>query len=97
MSEFKTTDASRYTALLLTKLAVERTALGGPEELALECADLHIDKNEKFAGKKDLCMAIGFALEDAKRNPVMVVREKPKNVFDMTRHLRSAKAGWKGF
>lgn len=95
--EFKTTEASRYTALLLTKLAVERTALGGPEELALECADLHIDRNEKFAGKKDLCMAIGFALEDAKRNPVMVVREKTTNVFDMTRHLSSAKVGWKGF
>ena len=95
--EFKTTDAVRYTALLLTKNAVEKQGLAGPEELAFECADLHIDKREKFAGRKDLCMAIGFALDDVRRNPVTITREKPTGVFDMQKHLGGNKKGWKGF
>jgi len=94
--EFKTTDASRYTGLLLVKLAVEREGLAGPEELALECDDLHIDKHERFAGKKDLCMALGFALEDAKRNPVIIKKEKDENVFDMTKHLKPS-GNWRRF
>ena len=95
--EFKTTDAIRYTSLLLTKNAVEKGGLAGPEELAFECADLHIDKRDKFAGRKDLCMAIGFALDDARRNPVTIKREKPIDVFDMKKHLGSGNTGWKGF
>ena len=93
--EIRTTDASRYTALLLTKLAVERCGLAGPEELALECDDLHIDKHERFAGRKDLCMAIGFALDDAKRNPVIVTKPKKGNVFDMQKYVANQQ-NWKG-
>lgn len=92
--EFKTTDASRYTGLLLVKQAVEKNGLAGPEELALECDDLHIDKRERFAGRKDLCMAIGFSLDDIKRNPFMVVPDKVTNVFDMSKHVKTNKGGW---
>ena len=95
--EFKTTDAVRYTSLLLTKNAVEKGGLAGPEELAFECADLHIDKREKFAGRKDLCMAIGFALDDARRNPVTITREKDIDAFDFSKHLGPKNTGWKGF
>ena len=94
VKEFKTTDASRYTGLLLVKQAVEKNGLAGPEELALECDDLHIDRRERFAGRKDLCMAIGFALDDIKRNPFIAPIEKKENVFDMSRYTKSAKRGW---
>lgn len=97
VKEIRTTDASRYTALLLTKVAVERGGLAGPEELALECDDLHIDKHERFAGRKDLCMAIGFALEDARRNPVVIKEEKPDNVLEIDRYVASKMTTWKGF
>jgi hypothetical protein len=92
--DFKTTDASRYTSLLLLKQAVEKNGLAGPEELALECDELHIDKRERFAGSKDLCMAIGFALDDAKRNPFMATKEDPTNVFKMSKFVSNKKEKW---
>ena len=92
--EFKTTDASRYTGLLLLKQAVEKNGLAGPEELALECDDLHIDKRERFAGRKDLSMAIGFALDDIKRNPYMMTQDKQTNVFDMSKYTKTNNGGW---
>ncbi len=94
VKEFKTTDASRYTGLLLTKQAVEKNGLAGPEELALECDDLHIDKRERFAGRKDLCMAIGFCLDDIKRNPHIIHPEKKTNVFEMSKYTKPHNGGW---
>tara|TARA_R110000751_G_scaffold119922_2_gene220554 strand:+ start:662 stop:2107 length:1446 start_codon:yes stop_codon:yes gene_type:complete len=86
--EVKTTDSSRYTGLLLTKRQVEKGNMFGPIELAEESDDLHVDKREKFAGKKDLCMAIGFCLIEMKDNPVIQKETQKTNVFDMKKHLR---------
>jgi len=86
--EVKTTDSSRYTGLLLTKRQVEKGNMFGPIELAEEADDLHVDKREKFAGKKDLCMAIGFCLIEMKDNPVIQKETQKTNVFDMKKYLR---------
>jgi len=89
--EVKTTDSSRYSGLLMAKNAVESGIISGPIELAEECDSLHIDNRERFAGKKDLCMAIGFALEDIRRNPLVMATDKKEGVFDMNRFLTKKK------
>jgi hypothetical protein len=93
--EVRTTDASRYSGLLLVKNAVEAGILAGPLELAEECDDLHIDKRERFAGRKDLCMALGFALEDIKRSPLFLNVPEKKDVFKLEKFMRKNR-GWSG-
>ena len=93
--EIKTTEASRYSGLLGTRLAIENGYIAGPIELAEECDVLHIDNRERFAGKKDMCMAIGFAIEDIKRSPLIDRIVKPDGIFDMGKHLSNS-SKWKG-
>ena len=93
--EVRTTDASRYSGLLLVKNAVEAGILAGPLELAEECDDLHIYKRERFAGRKDLCMALGFALEDIKRSPLFLNAPEKKDVFKLEKFMRKNR-GWSG-
>ena len=54
--EAKTSQARQYQGLLAVKRKVEDGSLAGPSELAEECDSLHVNRHEKFDGKKDLCM-----------------------------------------
>ncbi len=51
----------KYAGLLMAKMAVESGLLTGPQELTVECDELHRDpKTGEFKGRKDILMAYGF-------------------------------------
>lgn len=64
-----TDEASKYDGLLLAKDAVEAGRVDGPAELAQECDELHRDDAGRWKGRKDLLMALGFALREARLAP----------------------------
>lgn len=57
-----TDEAGKYDGLLRAKAAIEAGKLYGPAQLAEECDSLHRDHRGAWKGRKDLLMAIGFAL-----------------------------------
>tara|TARA_R110000751_G_scaffold20073_1_gene59226 strand:- start:9805 stop:11148 length:1344 start_codon:yes stop_codon:yes gene_type:complete len=98
--EAKTTQARQYQGLLYVKRRVENGSLAGPLELAEECDSLHVTKYEKFEGKKDLCMAIGFSYLFIDRSPMQAVRQEEPgpNVFSLNNYMGQRKAGnWTEF
>ncbi len=64
-----TRDDTRLDGLLRVKRACEAGELYGPKRLADECDSLHRDDLGRFKGKKDLAMAIGFALRHIHESP----------------------------
>lgn len=71
-----TTEATKYSGLLLAKHAVETGILKGPALLATECNSLYVEyktDSERFCGQKDLLMAIGFCLRYMQSNPYKLV------------------------
>ena len=98
--EAKTSQARQYQGLLAVKRKVEDGSLAGPSELAEECDSLHVNRHEKFDGKKDLCMAIGFSLLFIDKSPMgEIPKEEPtENVFSLSRYHSRQKAGnWSEF
>lgn len=98
--EAKTSQARQYQGLLAVKRKVEDGSLAGPSELAEECDSLHVNRHEKFDGKKDLCMAIGFSLLFIDKSPMgEIPKEEPtENVFSLSRYHNRQKAGnWSEF
>lgn len=98
--EAKTTQSRQYQGLLAVKKRVEGGVLAGPSELAEECDSLHVTRHEKFDGKKDLCMAIGFSYLFIDKSPMQPVpKEEPgENVFSLSRYMGRRKAGnWTEF
>jgi hypothetical protein len=73
-----TDDASKYDGLLLAKAAVEDGRIEGPHELAVECDELHRDDAGRWKGRKDLLMAIGFALREARLSPYRAPETAPQ-------------------
>lgn len=61
LKDIRTREWSRYSGLLAVKRAVEERGMAGPEELTEEARELYAE-DQKFRGKKDLSMAIGFCL-----------------------------------
>ncbi len=78
----KTSEASRYQGMMLTKRAVESGIIEGPTELAEEADKLVVD-NGKFEGPKDLSMAIGFCLLHIEKNPYRPPEPNRRKVFTM--------------
>lgn len=70
--EVVTTEASKYKGLLLVKQAIECGRMAGPEELIEESISLHTDTKGAFRGRKDLCMAISFALTRITESPYQI-------------------------
>jgi hypothetical protein len=98
--EAKTSQARQYQGLLLVKRAVEDGTLSGPSELSEECDSLHVNRHEKFDGKKDLCMAVGFSylFIDKNKTDYEPMAEPGENVFSMARYMGKRNAGnWSGF
>jgi hypothetical protein len=86
------TDDTKYRGLLMAKMAVESGLLVGPEELGIECDELHRDPvTGKFKGRKDILMAYGFCalrMEQApwlKPKPVLL----PERTIDGARIIRA--------
>ena len=99
--EAKTSQARQYQGLLAVKRRVEDGSLSGPSELAEECDSLHINRHEKFDGKKDLCMAIGFSLLFIDKSPMApeTASDPGVNVFSLNRYLGKKKqaGNWSEF
>ena len=98
--EAKTTQPRQYQGLLAVKRRVEDGSLSGPSELAEECDSLHVNRHEKFDGKKDLCMAIGFSLLFIDKSPLQQENafDPGENVFSLSRYLGKKRAGnWSEF
>tara|TARA_R110000824_G_scaffold44207_14_gene128769 strand:- start:2674 stop:4032 length:1359 start_codon:yes stop_codon:yes gene_type:complete len=98
--EWKTSKSTQYQGLLAVKRAVEEGRLSGPIELAEECDSLHVNRYEKFDGKKDLCMAIGFCYLFADKNPQMPkpIPEPGPEVFNIARYFDRPRTGtWSDF
>lgn len=99
--EAKTSQARQYQGLLAVKRKVEDGTLAGPRELAEECDSLHVNRHEKFDGKKDLCMAIGFSYLFIDKSPLQDVPEEEPgvNVFSISRYMGRQKTGtgWSDF
>lgn len=96
--EVTTTEDTRYAGLLAVKRAVEDGKLEGPLELADEADSLYVEDG-KFQGKKDLCMASGFVLNDLARNPYKPpATPEDKRIIHLEKALQKANAGkqwWK--
>jgi hypothetical protein len=97
----QTTDvASKYDGLLLAREAVMSGHCFGPSDLADECDELHQDEHGNWKGRKDLLMAIGFALRLCKRSPYIAPRpvvdpERRVDAQAILRHLRKPRdGGW---
>ena len=100
VTELKTSKASQYQGLLAVKRKVEEGVLSGPEELSLECDSLHVNKYDKFDGKKDLCMAAGFCYLFLEKNPASTIPEPERgpNVFSISSYYGKKRAGnWSEF
>lgn len=69
VQEEVTTQSSQYEVLVNTKRMVESRVAFGPARLAEEAASLHSTETQKFGGKKDLCMALGFCYKYIKTHP----------------------------
>lgn len=98
--EAKTSAARQYQGLLSVKRGVEDGTLSGPSELTEECDSLHVNRHEKFDGKKDLCMAIGFSylFIDKNKTDYEPVAEEKENVFSISRYMGKKNAGnWTEF
>lgn len=98
--EAKTSQARQYQGLLAVKRRVEDGTLSGPIELSEECDSLHVNRFEKFDGKKDLCMAIGFSYLFIDKSPAQPVPEEEPgfNVFSLSRYMGKQKTGtWSDF
>jgi hypothetical protein len=91
---FLTKENTRYAGLLQCKRLVEAGKLAGPEELAEEARDLFVE-DQKFRGKKDLSMAIGFCLNHIQQAPYMDRRmEIPQQTLDLMAKIPTRKKGW---
>lgn len=100
VTEAKTTQSTQYQGLLAVKRRVEDGSLAGPSELAEEADSLHVNRHEKFDGKKDLCMAIGFSYLFIDKSPMQPVPEEEPgpNVFSLSRYYGRNKTGtWSDF
>jgi len=64
-----TDEASKAEGLTLARDAVVSGAVYGPADLAEECDDLHKDERGNWKGRKDLLMALGFALIRCRQSP----------------------------
>ncbi len=98
--DVNTSNAKQYQGLLLVKRKVEDGTLAGPSELAEECDSLHVNRHEKFDGKKDLCMAVGFSylFIDKNKSDYEPVAAPDENVFSISRYMGKRSAGnWSGF
>jgi hypothetical protein len=98
--EAKTSQARQYQGLLAVKRRVEDGSLAGPIELAEECDSLHVNRYEKFDGKKDLCMAIGFSYLFIDKSPYAEVpkEQEDHNIFSMSRYMgKKRAANWSDF
>lgn len=83
-----TRDSDPYGAqrarLLAVKQGIEGGVLKGPMILKEEAQDLHLDRRDRFAGRKDAMMATGLAVLYVKDNPYQV----PAPPVDSTRVYR---------
>lgn len=92
IKELTTTEDTKYAGLLACKKAVESGLISGPEELAEECASLHLDAKGRFKGRKDSCMALGFALMELVDNYHIIPQpSQAETVYDPSRFLNSNK------
>ena len=64
-----TDDASKVDGLTLVRTACIDGRLYGPKELAEEADELCKDERGNWKGRKDLCMALGFALIRVRLDP----------------------------
>jgi hypothetical protein len=96
----QTTDvASKHDGLLLAREAIVERRVYGPADLAEECDELHQDEHGNWQGRKDLLMAIGFALRLCRRSPwVPPTPHKDPTKIDGQAILRSMRkprmGGW---
>jgi hypothetical protein len=64
-----TDEASKVEGLTLARNAVVDGRVYGPSDLAEECDDLAKDERGNWVGRKDLLMALGFALIRIRQHP----------------------------
>ena len=98
--EAKTSQARQYQGLLAVKRGVEDGTLSGPSELAEECDSLHVNRHEKFDGKKDLCMAIGFSylFIDKNKSDYEPAPVEDDRVISISKYMGTQNVGnWSGF
>ena len=90
----------RRPQLPFAREAVVAGKCHGPADLADECDELHQDEHGNWKGRKDLLMAIGFALRLCRRSPYIPPRPvvDPERVIDaqaIIRNLRKPRdGGW---
>lgn len=95
-----TTEDSKADGLLQVRRAIESGAFYGPQRLADEADDLHIDAHGRFAGKKDLLMSSGFALRERRTSPWKDPKEElakkdPSRVWVQERIRRLQSQPWR--
>lgn len=92
-----TTEQSKMAGLLRVKRAVETGELSGPRDLADECDDLHRDDLGRFKGRKDLCMAVGFALNHIAEAPYRAApAPETQNVLRLDRAIAAERRKRRG-
>ncbi|MEK9722160.1 MAG: hypothetical protein VW405_01585 [Rhodospirillaceae bacterium] len=92
-----TTEDSKIRGMLHVKRAVERGRLWGPRDLADECDEIHRDDLGRFKGRKDLCMALGFALNHIAEAPYIAPTvPEDRNVFRLDRAIAAERRRLRG-
>jgi hypothetical protein len=95
IQEIVTTEPLKNLFMLATKKAIESLSLSGPEELALESTEVHINNKGKFSGRKDVCMASGFALHYIENNPYTIpLPRNREHVFHPEDWIKSNNRQW---
>lgn len=85
-----TSESSKIEGLTLAKQAIVRGEVFGPAELADECDELHQNEKGEFVGRKDMLMAVGFALIRIRQSPYdEPTVKKPAHVVDVDRILEA--------
>ena len=92
--DFTTTADTKYRGLLLAKRAIEKESITADESLQEECRSLQLetrDGREKWIGRKDMIMTLGFCLlnEDQWKYAKPPRPQVPYGHFDMERHLQA--------
>lgn len=80
IQEFNTTEETKYRGMLLARRWIEQGG-GGDESLLANAQSCRMDlvgTKEKFSGKKDVLMALGFALRYAPEYETIMAQPKPK-------------------
>lgn len=95
-----TDEESKALGIEMARDGVLDGRLYGPQELLDDCESLHRDDHGNLKGKKDVLMALGFALLAARASPYKVVEQKVNRelVFDaksiLKSHMKPKRGGW---